>query len=177
MRWRTRMFHLLVSLLVATAAALASGASAATVAAADQEATDPPTSVRLEGAWRVVDVQTVQITQMSTGASIPGRRTTLESASMAGSCTIHVLEGGYAQIETSSGCSPVTWNHAIYTYSFRNGNLTWVRRGILYSATVNPGGVDSDLRSSGCNGSNSTTWKNDTNFTSGTTASLACYLG
>lgn len=72
MRWRTRMFHLLVSLLVATAAALASGASAATVAAADQEATDPPTSVRLEGAWRVVDVQTVQITQMFDGGIDPG---------------------------------------------------------------------------------------------------------
>lgn len=189
---RTRMLP--ISLLVATVAALATGASASTVAAADQEATEPPTSVRLEGAWRVVDVQAVQIAQMPTGTPIPARQTTLESksTSMAGSCTIQVVEGaptlnisptggrnvsGYAQIETSSGCSPVTWSHAIYTHTFRNGNLTWVRRGILYSATVQPGSGDYDLRSSGCNGSNTTTWKNDTNFTSGTTASLACYLG
>lgn len=45
MRRRTRMLP--ISLLVATVAALATGASASTVAAADQEATEPPTSVRL----------------------------------------------------------------------------------------------------------------------------------
>ncbi len=185
-----------IGVFAVLAATTASPSSAAITAGG----TDPSTITRvggvtLDGNYEVVEIRDVILAQPVNGrmVEVTGTRTTLRSVEPAGvsSCTINVTDGpptlnlsptggrslsGYSYMNVSSGCNSVTWTHAIYSQNFRNGQLTWVRRSTLYSYTVSPGGSDDDLRSSGCNGINTITWMNDTNYTSGYVANRACYF-
>lgn len=146
-------------------------------------------SVTVDGKYRVISRDSVVVTRPGRAGQPlgPAVRFTLISMdpSPYGSCTIIVTDHdpkkvnnhaeGYSSIETSAGCQTVTWKHAMYEWlPSDGGSYTWVRKSQLYQHDVRPGGFDHDLRSPACVSSLYHNWKNDTNYTSGATATLAC---